>query len=150
MFRLLFLLFFVISIVEIYFLIKVGSVIGALWTVFLVVGTAVLGAALLRQQGFSTFQRAQQSLAQGQLPATAMLEGVALVISGALLLTPGFVTDTIGFLLLTPLVRQKLIEKLFASDSFTYHQQTMYRHRSGDDGVIIDGEVIEEHDKHLK
>jgi UPF0716 protein FxsA len=150
MFRLLFLLFLVIPIVEIYFLIKVGSVIGALWTVFLVVATAVLGAALLRQQGFSTFQRAQQSLAQGQLPATAMLEGVALVISGALLLTPGFVTDTIGFLLLTPLVRQKLIEKLFASGNFTYHQQTMYRHRSGDDGVIIDGEVIEEHDKHLK
>lgn len=106
---LLLLLFIVIPIVEIWLLIKVGSVIGAISTVALVMLTAVIGLALLRQQGFSTLLRLNQRLAQGELPATEVFEGVVLAIGGALLLTPGFFTDAIGFLCLIPPTRRALI-----------------------------------------
>jgi UPF0716 protein FxsA len=99
------LLFLLIPILEIYLLIQVGSVIGALPTILLVVGTAVLGGFLLRQQGLSTFMRYQQSIAKGQVPAQEMLEGVLLLIGGVLLMTPGFFTDTLGFLCLLPVTR---------------------------------------------
>lgn len=108
-FQILFLLFLIIPIVEIYLLIKVGGIIGALPTVFLVVFTAVLGAWLLRLQGFSTLRRVQKTLEQGGIPAMEMLEGAVLLVSGALLLTPGFFTDTIGFLCLIPVFRRNLV-----------------------------------------
>lgn len=108
-FRLLLLLFFIVPLFEIYLLIKVGGVIGAIPTVFLVVFTAVLGALLLRQQGFSTLRRVQTALARGEIPAIEMLEGVLLVFGGALLLTPGFFTDTIGFICLIAPLRRRLI-----------------------------------------
>ncbi len=107
-FRYMLLIFILVPIVEIYFLIKVGDVIGALPTVLLVVFTAFLGVFLLRWQGLSTLYRVQTSLAQGELPAGAMVEGLLLLVAGALLLTPGFVTDTIGFTLLVPPLRQRL------------------------------------------
>ncbi len=106
-FRYLFLLFLLVPLVEIYFLIQVGKVIGAGWTVFFVVFTAVLGAALLRVQGLSTLNRVQRSLEQGRLPAIELVEGLMLLVAGALLLTPGFVTDAIGFLLLVPPLRRR-------------------------------------------
>ena len=105
LFPLLLLLFFTIPLIEIYLLIQVGSVIGAGWTVFLVVFTAVVGAALLRQQGLSTMARFQRSLQQGELPAATMVEGMILLVGGALLLTPGFFTDALGFLCLLPPTR---------------------------------------------
>jgi len=117
MFRLLLILFISIPLIEIYLLIKVGSVIGALPTIGIVLGTAVLGAFLLKQQGISTLQRVQSQLAQGQLPAEEMIEGVILVFSGALLLTPGFFTDTIGFLCLVPAIR-KALARWFLSKAF--------------------------------
>jgi UPF0716 protein FxsA len=151
MFRSLFLLFLLIPLIEIYFLIQVGEVIGAGWTIFLVVATAVIGAGLLRMQGLSTLQRAQASMAQGQLPATAMFEGVALLLSGALLLTPGFFTDTIGFALLVPPIRQALIKNALKSGQFTMHGHSSGFYRSNTDSTIIDGEIVEDDDKpHLR
>ncbi len=105
-------LFVVVPIVEIYFLIKVGSLIGVIPTILIVIATAVLGTALLRQQGLATLRRYQQSVASGRLPAQEMVEGLALVFGGALLLTPGFVTDAIGFLCLIPVTRQAVIRWL--------------------------------------
>ncbi len=102
-------IFLLVPIIEIYLLIQVGQVIGAGWTIFLVVATAVLGVALLRIQGLSTLQRAQQKLQQNELPAREILEGMGLVVAGALLLTPGFFTDSIGFLLLFPPTRLWLV-----------------------------------------
>jgi UPF0716 protein FxsA len=107
-FRYLFILFLAVPIIEIYFLIKVGDVIGAWPTVLLVVLTAVLGVWLLRWQGLTTLTRVQASLQRGELPAQAMLEGMLLLIAGALLLTPGFVTDSFGFLILVPPLRHHL------------------------------------------
>ena len=108
-FRSLLALFLIVPIIEIYLLIQVGGVIGAIPTVFLVVFTAVLGALLLRQQGFATLGRVQASMARGELPALQLLEGVLLLFGGALLLTPGFFTDAIGFVCLIPPLRQGLI-----------------------------------------
>ena len=107
-FRYLFLLFLTIPLVEIYFLIQVGEVIGAWPTVLLVVLTAILGVWLLRWQGLTTLTRVQASLQHGELPAQAMLEGLLLLLAGALLLTPGFVTDAFGFLILVPPLRHHL------------------------------------------
>jgi UPF0716 protein FxsA len=109
MFRFLFLLFLIVPVVEIYLLIQVGSVIGALNTIAIVIGTAVLGAYLLKRQGLSTFARVQETMARGEVPAIEMMEGILLLITGALLLTPGFFTDTIGFLGLIPGIRRAFI-----------------------------------------
>jgi UPF0716 protein FxsA len=108
-FSILLILFLAIPLVEIYLLIKVGGIIGALPTVFMVVFTAVLGAWLLRLQGFATMTRVRQTMAQGGIPAMEMLEGAVLLVAGALLLTPGFFTDAIGFLCLIPSLRRAVI-----------------------------------------
>jgi UPF0716 protein FxsA len=105
----LFLIFLLVPLVEIYFLIRVGNIIGAVPTVALVVFTALLGAMLLRFQGLTMLQRTRGALEQGQLPALEMLEGVLMVFAGALLLTPGFVTDALGFAFLVPPLRRGLI-----------------------------------------
>ncbi|VAW98057.1 hypothetical protein MNBD_GAMMA20-59 [hydrothermal vent metagenome] len=111
-FQILFLLFLLIPLLEIYLLIKVGGIIGALPTVFMVVFTAVLGAWLLRIQGLSTLMRVRSTLAKGGIPALEMLEGAVLLVAGALLLTPGFFTDAIGFACLVPGLRRALIRRL--------------------------------------
>ena len=110
MFQILLIAFIAIPILEIYLLFQVGGIIGAGWTILIVIGTAVLGASLLRQQGLATWTRLNQKIAQGQLPPTMLVEGIFLLLSGAFLLTPGFFTDAIGFLFLMPPVR-----KMFAS-----------------------------------
>lgn len=105
-------LFLLIPLVEVAVFIKVGGSIGALWTVVLTVGTALLGATLVRLQGMATLFNVKQQLMQGQMPAGAVLEGVILLVSGAMLLTPGFVTDTLGFLGLIPGIRQRAAQAL--------------------------------------
>ncbi len=108
------LLFIVVPVVELYCIIAVGERIGALWTVVLVLLTAVIGVNLLRFQGVTTLARAQRNMAQGKMPAMEMMEGVALALGGVLLLTPGFITDTIGFLLLIPASRRVIIRYLMS------------------------------------
>ena len=101
-FSVLVVLLIAVPLVEIYLLIVVGGYLGALTTVALVVATACLGAALLRLQGIQTVQRIQAALERRQLPAIELLEAAMLVFAGALLLTPGFVTDIVGFAALVP------------------------------------------------
>jgi len=96
-------------IIEIFLLIQVSDVIGALTTIAVVIFTAVLGTWMLRQQGMATLNKARGKMSGGQLPAFEMMEGMALGIGGALLLTPGFVTDAIGFACLIPFTRKLLI-----------------------------------------
>lgn len=109
------LLFIIIPVIEIFLLIEVGSHIGALWTVMLVIATAVIGVNLLRYQGMATLTRAQQNMSQGTMPAMEMMEGLCLAVGGALLITPGFMTDTIGFICLIPLTRRALIRYIMAN-----------------------------------
>ena len=96
------LLFLLVPLIEIYLLIKIGGVIGAFPTVVLVVLTAVIGAGLARYQGLATLQRLQATMARGEAPAIEMLEGVLLLVGALLLLTPGFLTDLLGFACLIP------------------------------------------------
>ena len=110
--RFIFALFIAIPILEMVVLIQVGQQIGALWTIVLVLLTAFIGINLLRYQGLSTLSRATWRMQSGQIPAQEMLEGILLAVGGALLLTPGFVTDTIGFLLLVPFTRQFFASRL--------------------------------------
>ena len=100
-FRLL-LLFTVVPLVELFLLLRIGRWIGALATVALVVLTGALGAWLARTQGLRTFQRVQREWQGGQVPTEALLDGLLILIAGAVLLTPGLLTDLLGFFLLTP------------------------------------------------
>ncbi len=111
------LLFIIIPLVELYVIIAVGERIGAFWTVILVLLTAVIGVNLLRIQGMSTLLRAQRNMAQGAIPAMEMIEGIALAVAGVLLITPGFITDSIGFLLLIPASRRAIIRYFMARPS---------------------------------
>jgi selenocysteine lyase/cysteine desulfurase/UPF0716 family protein affecting phage T7 exclusion len=150
--RLLFLLFLVTPIVEMYLLIRVGQWIGAWPTIGLVAFTAVVGVALLRQQGFATLLRGQQRMAAGEMPAEEMMEGLALAVGGALLLTPGFATDTLGFALLLPFTRRALVRGLLRRGVVTVaggFAGAGYRgpgpagphvHRGPDGSRIIEGE----------
>jgi UPF0716 protein FxsA len=105
----LFPIFVVVTLAEIYVLVSVGQAIGGLSTVLLVIITAFIGSSLLRQQGWSTMAKAQQSMAEGRAPAIEMLEGVVILVSGILLLTPGFITDILGLLGLMPWSRSYFI-----------------------------------------
>jgi UPF0716 protein FxsA len=111
------LLFIIVPLIELYLIIVVGGAIGALWTVLLVILTAAIGVSLLRIQGMSTLTRAQKNMAQGQIPAMEMMEGIALAVAGVLLITPGFITDAIGFLFLLPGSRQAIIRYILARSS---------------------------------
>jgi UPF0716 protein FxsA len=105
-------LFIVVPLAEIAVLIQVGGWIGLWPTLALIVLTAVIGTAVLRQQGLSVLLRAQRQLEEGTIPIAEVFEGFCLVIAGALLLTPGFITDAVGALLLNPPMRAALYRQV--------------------------------------
>lgn len=129
--RFLFLAFLIIPIVEIMLLLKVGSWIGVLPTIALVVLTAFIGVNLLRQQGAATLMKVQQKTQRGEPPAVEMIEGLVLAVGGALLLTPGFATDAIGFMCLFPVTR-----KAFAVGMM---QKIIGNMKKGQGGAIFGG-----------
>ena len=107
--------FIVLPILEMYILIEVGGFIGALNTIGLVLLTALLGLILIRQQGFRTLLNARNKLMQAELPTEELVTGIFLAVGGALLLTPGFVTDFIGFMGLLPFTRSVLMSLIATS-----------------------------------
>ncbi|MDB2553505.1 FxsA family protein [Gammaproteobacteria bacterium] len=113
--RFLFLFFIAIPLVEMLLLFEVSDRIGGLSTLGLVVATAVIGVQVLKQQGIATLTRANARLSSGELPATEIVEGMLLAAAGALLLTPGFITDTLGFVLLTGPLRRLIAARLVRS-----------------------------------
>ena len=133
-----------VPIVEIAVFIEVGGVLGLWPTLGLVVLTAVLGTWQLRAQGLATLMRAREQVERGALPTRELFDGACLLVAGALLLTPGFVTDAAGFLLFFPPVRDLLLGLL------ARHVQTRMQTRvfvdgeevstGGPDGPVIDGE----------
>jgi UPF0716 protein FxsA len=104
--RWIFLIFIVVPILEMLVLIEVGSVLGSVPTVALVFLTAIIGVTMLRHQGLSTLFSFNQKINSGEIPAEELLSAVMLLLAGAFLLTPGFVTDSVGFLLLMPPFRK--------------------------------------------
>ncbi|WP_043526488.1 FxsA family protein [Litchfieldella xinjiangensis] len=102
------LIFTVFALLDFVVLFSVGSHIGLLTTLLMVLATGFIGLHLVRREGVATFQRAQQRLAQGELPSQELLTGAALIFGGALLMAPGFLSDTLGFLCLIPTSRRLL------------------------------------------
>ncbi|MCX7100490.1 MAG: FxsA family protein [Methylobacter sp.] len=141
-FQTLFLVVLIIPFAEIYLLIQVGSIIGPFSTILLVVFTAVLGAWLLKQQGFATFQRFQESLAQGVIPAYEMIEGPIILVGGALLLTPGFITDIIGFACLIPQLRRKIAQ--FVIENYLVKAEAYGQQAKTAENNVLEGEFRKE------
>ena len=148
----LFPIFVVVTLAEIYVLVSVGQAIGGLSTVLLVVITAFIGTSLLRQQGWSTMAKAQQSMAEGRTPAMEMLEGVVIFVSGILLLTPGFLTDGLGLLGLMPWSRhyfinhflEKNAERVFKSRNSVFINRSGTTDSKSKKDETIEGEFWED------
>ncbi len=139
----LFLIFLLIPLLELYLLIKVGAAVGAVATLFLVVFTALLGAVLVRAQGLSTLSRIQAQMGQGQVPAMEMMEGICLFIAGTLLLIPGFFTDSVGFILLTPPLRRMAIHYFVARRMMRNPSRGQFNHEHSDSTAKPSGRVID-------
>jgi len=152
----LFLIFLVVPIVEMLLLFRVADHIGGLNTVGLVVLTAVIGIQILKQQGLATFTRANRRLESGEIPGQEILEGLLLAVGGAFLLTPGFITDTVGFILLIGPSRRALAHWLirtgriaaFTSNRggsmFTYTNFNDRERGGSDDPDVYEGEYTRE------
>ncbi|HAK61450.1 MAG TPA: membrane protein FxsA [Nitrospiraceae bacterium] len=111
MFFKLFLLFAVIPVIELALLIQIGSIIGTFNTIAVVILTAITGAYMVKLEGIGVFYRMQRDMAQGIFPAEELINGVLILVAGALLLTPGFFTDILGFLMVVPGSRE-VIKKI--------------------------------------
>jgi UPF0716 protein FxsA len=109
-------LFILVPLAELYVILKVGDAIGALWTILLLAADSVLGSLLLRTQGRSVWRRFNTALGEGKMPHREVLDGVLVVFGGAFLITPGFITDVVGLLLLIPptraAIRRLLVSRL--------------------------------------
>ena len=148
----LFPIFVVVTLAEIYVLVSVGQAIGGLSTVLLVVITAFIGSSLLRQQGWSTLAKAQQSMSEGRTPAMEMMEGVVILVSGILLLTPGFLTDALGLLGLMPWSRSYFInhflekndERVFKQRNSVFINRTNNSEKKSNKDDAIEGEFWED------
>ena len=125
MFVKLLLVFTTIPLLEIVLFIEIGSRIGTLMTLLIVAITAILGAALAHREGLKAWWRIQDKLYQGEIPDDELLDGLLILVAGAMLLTPGFLTDAIGFLLLYPGTRQPV--KSWLRHKFSQRYQIHYR-----------------------
>ncbi|MGR9012135.1 MAG: FxsA family protein [Gammaproteobacteria bacterium] len=141
-FQTLFLVVLIIPFAEIYLLLQIGGIVGAFPTILLVVFTAALGAWLLRQQGFATFQRFQENLAQGVIPAYEMVEGPIILVGGALLLTPGFITDLIGFACLIPQSRKRIAQ--YVIENYLVQAGSHFQQEQAAENNVLEGEFRKE------
>jgi UPF0716 protein FxsA len=146
-------IFVVVTLAEIYVLVSVGDAIGAWSTILLVIITALIGSTLLKQQGWSIMAKAQQSIAEGRTPALEILEGVVILVSGVLLLTPGFITDGLGLLGLMPWSRsyfinhilEKNAERVFSQrNSVFIHKTSNQETKTANKDEPIEGEFWED------
>lgn len=149
MFGLLLLLFLIVPIAELFVIVQVAQGIGTLETILLLIVVSVFGAWLVKHQGLSAMARVQLQLAQGKLPGDALIDGFLILFAGALLLTPGFLTDTLGFVLLIPPTRA-IVRRIVAA-RFS-HRIDVGGYTAGGFGArfgdrygqdVIDGEIID-------
>jgi len=139
----LFLSFLLVPVAEIWLLIEIGGVIGIGWTLATIVATALAGAWLVRTQGIAILGRIQREMAVGRVPTGDMLEGLMLLVAGAVLLTPGFFTDAIGFALLIPALRKLLSRWVMTQAAVRVHTQYT---AAGGRTDAIDGKFRREND----
>ena len=129
-----------LPILEIYLLIQIGGLIGFLPTLLLLFGAAGLGTYLLQTQGWNTWMRLQQSLARGEIPANELVNGAVIVVGGALLLLPGFLSDVVGLFCLIPFTR-RLISSWVIQNRLGLRQSNV---SAPDEPKVIDGEFKRE------
>ena len=116
-------LFIAVPLLELALLIKVGEIIGIGATIVLVISTAVIGVSLLKRQGMAALARARDVVESGEFPVESVVDGACLLVAGAFLLTPGLLTDTVGFSLLIPGLRRSLARWLFKKFTGSGHVQ---------------------------
>lgn len=141
-------IFVIIPIIEISVFIMVREQIGVGTTLMLALLTAVLGGFIIKYQGLHLLKDIRQALDIGKIPLNELFDGICLIAAGATLITPGFVTDTIGFLLLIPPVRRGL-RHVIKKHTNWYSEAAEYGHRRPQDPSIIEGEVIEVEEEEL-
>ena len=128
----LFLAFTMIPMVEIYLLIKLGQNFGAITSILLVIFTGILGAYLARMEGLRTLFRIQETMREGRMPGEELLDALLIAIAGLVLITPGFITDVVGFLLLFPFTRMLgknwLKERMRAKSTFRDDDDVIIHH----------------------
>ena len=144
MFFIIIAIFVLIPIIEISLFIEIGSIIGSFYTIMLIFLTAIVGIFFVRQQGVSTFQKLASQLQNLEAPVQTMFEGLVILISGILLITPGFFTDALGFLGLIPISRIIFI-KLVAS-----YMLSRYGNQNNQHNSTIEGDYFEIDDEEKK
>ena len=147
----LFVLFVVVPLAEIYVLVQVGQVIGAWWTILLLVLDSIFGTWLIRHEGSRAWEALRVALDSGRMPARELADGALILIGGTLMLAPGFVTDAFGILMILPLTRplfRRVLTGLVASRLVVLGSGnlpgTAQRPGPGPDGPVIRGEVVDE------
>jgi UPF0716 protein FxsA len=134
-----------VPLVEIWFLVQVGQVIGPWWTILLLVAASVLGAWLIKREGGRAWRALTTALQTGRMPARELADGALILVGGTLMLTPGFVTDAAGVLLILPLTRplaRRALTRLVASRLL--QAGTGGRPRRGPGGPVVRGEVVDD------
>ena len=142
---LVFVAFVVVPLVEIYVLIQVGQVIGAWWTVVLLIVASVLGAWLVRREGGRAWAALRAALASGRMPARELADGALILIGGTLMLTPGFVTDLVGMLLILPVTRplaRRALTRVVARRLIVPDARAP--RRPPPDGTVVRGDVVDD------
>ena len=141
-------LFLLIPIIELFIMFKIGKVIGLEITILIIIITAIIGAKLTTVPGATAIKNARSELQGGKLPHNEVMDGIMIIIAGAFLLTPGFVTDIVGFSLLLPALRsnyQKLL-LAFIKTKILFAQSPINKQKkegkSNDDPTIIEAEII--------
>jgi UPF0716 protein FxsA len=140
--------FVVVPLVEIYVLVQVGQVIGAWWTVLLLVVMSVLGTLLIRREGGRAWRALTEALRTGRMPARELADGALILIGGTLMLTPGFVSDAFGLLLILPFTRpvarrvltRVVARRLLAAGPATWGDPQ----RPPGQGPVVSGEVVDD------
>ena len=134
--------FLVVPVVEIYVLIQVGQVIGALPTILLLIADSIFGAWLIKREGARAWGALRQALAGGRMPHRELADGALVVLAGALMLSPGFVTDVLGILLILPFTRP-VFRRLLAALVRRRLVVGATSRPAGGAGQVITGEVID-------
>jgi UPF0716 protein FxsA len=143
----LFVLFIVVPLIEIYVLIQVGQVIGPWWTIALLIADSLLGTWLIKREGARAWRALRSALDSGRMPARELADGGLILIGGTLMLTPGFVTDLFGILLILPLTRpffRRLLTQVVVSRVVVVGPGNARRPGPGSDGSVVQGEVVDE------
>lgn len=143
----LFVLFIVVPLIEIYVLIQVGQVIGPWWTIALLIADSLLGTWLIKREGARAWRALRSALDSGRMPARELADGGLILIGGTLMLTPGFVTDLFGILLILPFTRpffRRLLTQVVVSRVVVVGPGNARRPGPGSDGSVVQGEVVDE------